>query len=112
MKKDESIKDMYTRFNDIVSTLESLGKTYTNGEKVRKILRSLPRSWDPKVTAITEAKDLDNFPFENFLGSLMAHEIIMKRNNEDESKKQKNVALKLKIMIKIQKIVKMMTLPY
>ena len=43
MKEDEIIKDMYTRFNDIVSTLEFLGKTYTNGEKVRKVLRSLPR---------------------------------------------------------------------
>ena len=32
---------MFTRFNDIVTSLESLGKTYTNGEKVRKILRSL-----------------------------------------------------------------------
>ncbi|XP_052188099.1 uncharacterized protein LOC127798498 [Diospyros lotus] len=78
MKENEYIKDMYTRFNDIVSTLESLGKTFTNGEKVRKILRSLPRSWDPKVTAITEAKDLDKLEFDNLLGSLMTHEIMMK----------------------------------
>ena len=41
IKENESIRDMYTRFNDIVSTLEALGKTYTNGESVRKFLRSL-----------------------------------------------------------------------
>ena len=41
MKDGESIKDMVTRFNDIVSGLESLGKTYANGEKVRKVLGSL-----------------------------------------------------------------------
>ena len=53
IKEDESIKDMYTRFNDIVTTSEALGRTYTNGERVRKILRSLPRSWESKVTTIT-----------------------------------------------------------
>ena len=95
MKENESIKDMYTRFNDIVSTLEALGKIYTTGEKVRKIIRSLPMSWDPKVTAITEAKDLDTLEFDNLLGSLMTHEIMMKRNDHKEPKKDKNVAFKV-----------------
>ena len=95
MKENESIKDMYTRFNDIVSTLEDLGKIYTTGEKVRKILRSLPMTWDPKVTAITEAKDLDTLEFDNLLGSLMTHEIMMKRNDPKEPKKDKNVAFKV-----------------
>lgn len=63
MNENESIKDVFTRFNDIVLVLESLGKTYANGEKVRTVLRSQPRIWDPKVTATTEAKDLDTFNF-------------------------------------------------
>ena len=96
MEKNETIKDMYTRFNDIVSTLEALGKSYTNGEKVRKILRNLPMSWDPKVTAITKAKDLDKLEFDNLLGSLMTHEIMMKRNDNVEPKKDKNVGFKVK----------------
>ena len=96
MKEDESIKDMYARFNDIVTTLEALGKTFTNGERVRKILKSLPRSRECKVTAITEAKDLDTLPFDILLGLLMTHEIMMKRNEVDDSKKNKNVAFKIK----------------
>lgn len=68
-------------------------KNNTNGEKVRKILRSLPRSWDPKVTAM--AKDLDALAFDNLLGSLMTHEILMKRNDLDEQNKNKNVAFKV-----------------
>ena len=40
MKENETIKDMYTRFNDIASTLESLAKTNTIGEKVTKIFRN------------------------------------------------------------------------
>jgi len=43
MQSDESIKDMFTRFTDITNNLKSLGKTYTNEEMVRKILRCLPK---------------------------------------------------------------------
>jgi len=52
-------------------------------------------SWDPKVTAITKAKDLDKLEFDNLLGSLMTHEIMMKRNDNIEPKKDKNVAFKV-----------------
>lgn len=33
MKEDESIKDVFTWFNDIITGLESLGKVYSNGER-------------------------------------------------------------------------------
>ena len=52
MKPSESIGDMYTRFTDVINGLKALGKDFTNFELVTKILRSLPQSWDPKVTAI------------------------------------------------------------
>ncbi|GAV84049.1 UBN2 domain-containing protein, partial [Cephalotus follicularis] len=52
MHDDEFITTMYTRFTNITNALKSLGKSYTNNEMVRKILRSLPISWWPKVTAI------------------------------------------------------------
>ncbi|KAA0051650.1 zf-CCHC domain-containing protein/UBN2 domain-containing protein [Cucumis melo var. makuwa] len=71
-----------------------LGKVYTTFENSRKILRSLPKTWNAKVTAIQEAKDLTKLPFEELIGSLMTHEIIMKMHLEDESKKNKSVALK------------------
>lgn len=44
MKSNERIKYMFNRFQDIVSTLERLGKTYLNGKLVIKILRLLLRS--------------------------------------------------------------------
>ena len=34
---------MYTRFIDIVNTLGALGKTFSNSEKVKNIIRSLPK---------------------------------------------------------------------
>ena len=59
MQADESIKDMFTRFTNITNNLKSLGKSYSNEEMVRKILRCLSKNkWGPKVTAIEEAQDL------------------------------------------------------
>ena len=83
MKHDESIKQMYTRFTDIINDLSSLGKEYTTSEMVRKILRSLPKQWEAKVTAIQEAKDLSKLPLDELIGSLMTHEITMNQNLED-----------------------------
>ena len=80
--------------DNIVTSLKALGKNYSNGEKVRKILRSLPKEWDPKVTAIQEAKDLDNLSFDDLIGSLMTHEIMMKRD-DNEINRDKNHLFKV-----------------
>ena len=50
---------MYTRLTDIVNTLEALGKTFSNNEKVKKIIRSLLKELRSKRTAIKETKDLN-----------------------------------------------------
>ena len=89
IETNKIIFEMFTRFIDIINVLKSLSKLYTNVEMVRKILRCLPRSWGPKVTAIEEAKDLPKMGLDELLGSLMTHEITMKSNEEfDESKKK------------------------
>ncbi|GAV62742.1 zf-CCHC domain-containing protein/UBN2 domain-containing protein [Cephalotus follicularis] len=56
---------------------------------VRKILRCLPKSWMPKVTAIEEAKDLNTLPLEELLGSLMTHEMTIKNHEDDEEQDKK-----------------------
>ncbi|XP_073103314.1 uncharacterized protein [Elaeis guineensis] len=94
IEHDESITAMFTCFTDIINGLKSLGKSYTNSELVRKILRSLPRTWEAKVTAIQEAKDLNTLPLEELLGSLMTHELSMMQHQEDEIKKKRTIALK------------------
>jgi len=58
-------------------------------------LRSLPRVWDPKVIAITKVKDLYTLSFDDLLGSLMTHEIMLKRDKGEDSKKMKNAAFKV-----------------
>ncbi|KAL6327716.1 hypothetical protein AAG906_022975 [Vitis piasezkii] len=80
---------MFSRFMVMVNELESLGKTYTEVEKVMKILRSLPKKWETKVTAIQEAKDLTKLSLEELIGSLMTYKINL--NNHQELKKIKKV---------------------
>ena len=76
MQPNETIKEMFTRFTDITNNLKYLGKTYTNEEMVRKILRCLSKSkWGPKVTAIEEGQDLKTLALDDLLGKLLTHEI-------------------------------------
>ncbi|MQL94737.1 hypothetical protein Taro_027394 [Colocasia esculenta] len=94
MQSGESITQMYNKFTDITNGLAGLKQIYEIGDMVRKILRSLPTSWTPKVTAIEEANDLRKMSFQKLIGSLMAHEINMERLGESSSKKKHNNALK------------------
>jgi len=77
MKEDETIDEMFARLTIIVNELRSLGKTYTTHERVRKILRSLPKNWRPKVMTITQAKNIKELQLEELVGSLRAHESIL-----------------------------------
>ncbi|KAK2967248.1 hypothetical protein RJ640_016040 [Escallonia rubra] len=94
MKEHESINEMYSRFTLIINGLKLLGKIYPEKEVVRKVLRSLPKRWKAKLTAIQEAKDLNVLKLEELVGSL-THEITMKIHDEEETtSKKKNLALK------------------
>ena len=90
MKPSETIGDMFSHFTDVVNGLKGLGKSFSDFELVNKILRSLPKSWDPKVTAIQEAKDLRNFPLEELIGSLMTYEMTCKAHEKHEDTLPKN----------------------
>ena len=84
MKSDESITETFTRFTDIINGFKSLRNVYPNNEQVRKIFRSLPKSWEAKVTANQEANDLNTLPLEELLGSLVTYELTQKQHSQDE----------------------------
>ena len=58
---------------------------------MRKILRSLPARWRPKVTTIEEAKDLNTLSVEDLVSSLKVHELSL--NEHESAKKRKSIAL-------------------
>ena len=96
MKQGESIADVQKRFTHIVNHLLGLGKEFDKEELNIKVLKCLDRSWQLKVTAISETRDLSTFTTTTLFGKLREHEIEMQRLNELESseKKVKNIALK------------------
>src|SRR4030067_176583 len=75
ISEDETIYAMFCRFQILVSGLQVLKKSYTIVDHDKKILRSLPAKWRPKVTAIEEARDLNALSLENLISSLKCHEL-------------------------------------
>ena len=70
MSDDKSFDEFYAKINDIVNSGYNLGEIYDQPKIVRKILRSLTENFRPKVTAITESKDVDSIPVDELVGSL------------------------------------------
>ena len=74
----------------------SLGKVFDKEELNIKILKCLDRFWQPKVTAISESKDLTSLTTTSLFGKLKEHELEMNKLNvqESEDKYVRNIALK------------------
>ncbi|WVZ00453.1 hypothetical protein V8G54_026522 [Vigna mungo] len=100
MKQGETISDVQKRFTNIVNHLIGLGKSFDNDELNIKILKSLDRSWQPKVTAISESQNLNTMTMTALFGKLREHELDLGRLDEEEEKaktKKKSLALKSEV---------------
>ncbi|MCI79285.1 gag-pol polyprotein, partial [Trifolium medium] len=60
MDEYESISNFNIRLRDIANTFFALGEKMSEEKLVRKILISLSKKFDMKVTAIEEAQDLSS----------------------------------------------------
>ena len=94
MLEHENIDEMTTRFMHIINQLKASGKRHSNAEMVRKILRSLSKTWCPKVTTIQKAKDLNVLNLVALIGSLKTHEIELNEASKESNRKGKFIALK------------------
>ena len=61
---------------------------------MRKVLRSLPKRFHAKITAIEESKDIDKIPLTELVGNLQTYELGLTRIGK--SSKSKSMALKAK----------------
>ena len=86
MSDDESFDEFYAKLNDIVNSGYNLGDIYDQPKIVRNILRSLTEDFRPKVTAITESKDVDSIHVDKLVESLQSYEL--------DLPKSKSMALK------------------
>ena len=72
MSDDESFDKFYTKLNDNFNFAYNLGEIYDQPKIVRKILRFLTENFRPKVTAITESKDVDSILVDELVRSLQS----------------------------------------
>ena len=91
MGEEDKFVDFQDKLLDIANKCQALG-TPISGERLNwKILRSLPKRFKAKVTAIEESKDVDDMSLDELLGSLQTFEACMKP-------KAKNKGLALKVV--------------
>ena len=94
MKGDELFDEFYAKFKDIVNSAFNLGETILEPKIVRNVLRSLPKRFYAKITAIKESKDIDKIPLTELVGNLQTYKLGLTRI--DKSSKSKSMALKAK----------------
>ena len=99
MQQGETIYDVQKRFTHIVNHLIGLGKNFDNDELNIKILKSLNRTWHPKVITIIESQNLSTMSMAVLFGKLRDHELELGRLNEEEDqRRKKNITFKSKII--------------
>jgi len=102
MQLEETIADVQKRFTHIVNHLIGLGKQFDKEELNIKILKCLDISWQPKVTTISETRDLTTLTTAPLFGKLREHELEMIRLKEMETVEKKTKSLTRKTKIAIQ----------
>ena len=92
MEEDETFDEFYAKLRDIVNSAFNLGESIAESKIVRKILRSLPKRFHAKITAIEEVKDIDQLPLTELVGNLQTYEIGL--GSMEKGGKSKSLALK------------------
>ncbi|XP_070022815.1 uncharacterized protein [Nicotiana sylvestris] len=89
-------QEMYTRFTISTNELKSLGRIISEEERVEKILtRVLPITWESKITAIQESKNIATLPLDELIGNLTAYELRRQTMKMDVPKKERSLALRI-----------------
>ena len=68
-----------------------MGEIYDQPKIVRKILISLTENFRPKVTTITENKDVDSILIDEHVGSLQSYELDLPKTSKFKSMALKSV---------------------
>ena len=94
MEEDELFNEFYAKLKDIVNLAFNLEEAIPKPKILRKVLRSLPKRFHAKITAIEESKDIEKIPLIELVGNLQTYELGLTRIGK--SSKSKSMALKAK----------------
>ena len=85
ISEDESLDSFYGKLNEVVIGKLNLGEKVEDSKVVRKILRSLLESFQAKVTAIEESKDLDEIKVQELIISLQTYKLTLPSQRKSKS---------------------------
>ncbi|XP_070039146.1 uncharacterized protein [Nicotiana tomentosiformis] len=87
---------MYTRFTTLTNELKSLGRIISEEDRFEKILTMvLPLTWESKITAIQELKNIATIPLDELIENLTAYELRRQTMKMDVPRKEKSPALRI-----------------
>ena len=98
MKDEENISEYFERIDNLVNTIKGFGVELPDDELVEKVLRTLPKAYNPKVSSLEDRENLEELTMEELYGILTTYELrlgIDKSSKEEEAfkvtKKTKNL---------------------
>ncbi|GJW92125.1 zf-CCHC domain-containing protein [Tanacetum coccineum] len=95
--EEESIDNIFAKFNTIITSLKTLDEGFSSKNCVRKFLRALHPKWRGKVTAIEELKNLTTLSLDVLIGNVKVYEeVIMKDSKTVKSKREQSKSITLK----------------
>jgi len=94
MQENDTIDDMVKKFTKITNGLASIGDAIDNDQKMRKIIRALPPSWEVKVITLKELNDKEEMELIGLIDNLKTHEIERKAREEMAPLKKKAITFK------------------
>lgn len=128
MREDEDIVAYFQRVDETTNTLEGLGEPVETKIVVRKILRTLPARFNPKVSVLEDRSNLTNLSINELHGILTAYEMRIeeedgtchlettfaasKKNSKDKQlRKQKLAIVRMRKRKKMKKNSQIKSLP-
>ncbi|VFQ77315.1 unnamed protein product [Cuscuta campestris] len=84
MLPGESFDMLDERFHKILNDLASLNHVLSPKEKNVRLLRSLPKEWYTKATAMEEGRNLENYTVQGLLDELRTYEHELKKKKEEQ----------------------------
>ena len=80
MKQEQNIGEYLLHVDEVVNAIRGLGGKLKEKEVVRKVLRTLPMRYDPKVSTLEEWDDLKKVTMDELHGILNVYEMRTWRN--------------------------------
>ena len=80
--ENQNFSSLYSKLSNIVNLSFNHREPIQNSKVARKILRSLPERFKPKVTTIEESKDVDLMRVDELVGSTQTYEMTLRSSQK------------------------------